>query len=96
MGIEPTGRMIDIRPNDFEDRGRHQPCKHFPKDRQPKKGRSATSVDKFDRRDSPIRLSPRSHTPPQRHCNRWSLEGQGSHQEGLTQSSPVRWRIRAS
>lgn len=29
MGIEPTDRMISIRPDGFEDRGRHQPCKHF-------------------------------------------------------------------
>ena len=30
MGIEPTGRGISPRPNGFEDRGRHQPCSHFP------------------------------------------------------------------
>ena len=29
MGIEPTGPMISIRPNGFEDRARHQPTKHF-------------------------------------------------------------------
>ncbi len=29
MGIEPTGRMVYIRPNGFEDRGHHQVCKHF-------------------------------------------------------------------
>ncbi len=29
MGIEPTGHMISIRPDGFEDRGRHQPSKHF-------------------------------------------------------------------
>ena len=30
MGIEPTNRMLYIRSNGFEDRGQHQPCKHFP------------------------------------------------------------------
>ena len=30
MGIEPTGRKLDLRPNGFEDRERHQPAKHFP------------------------------------------------------------------
>ncbi len=29
MGIEPTGRMVNTRPNGFEDRGHHQVCKHF-------------------------------------------------------------------
>jgi hypothetical protein len=29
MGIEPTGRAVDARPDDFEDRGHHQVCKHF-------------------------------------------------------------------
>ena len=29
MGIEPTDHMVDMRPNGFEDRGRHQPYKHF-------------------------------------------------------------------
>ena len=29
MGIEPTGRMLYIRPNGFEDRGRHQANRHF-------------------------------------------------------------------
>ena len=29
MGIEPTSRMVNIRLNDFEDRGHHQVCKHF-------------------------------------------------------------------
>ena len=29
MGIEPTDRMLYIRPNGFEDRGRHQAYKHF-------------------------------------------------------------------
>jgi len=29
MGIEPTSRMFNMRLNDFEDRGRHQACKHF-------------------------------------------------------------------
>ena len=31
MGIEPTERKVDLRPNGFEDRGHHQVCKHFPK-----------------------------------------------------------------
>ena len=30
MGIEPTEPMLYMRPNGFEDRGRHQACKHFP------------------------------------------------------------------
>jgi hypothetical protein len=29
MGIEPTSRTVNVRPNDFEDRGPHQRCKHF-------------------------------------------------------------------
>jgi hypothetical protein len=29
MGIEPTGRAVHARPDDFEDRGHHQVCKHF-------------------------------------------------------------------
>ena len=29
MGIEPTSRTFNMRLNDFEDRGRHQPCRHF-------------------------------------------------------------------
>jgi len=29
MGIEPTNHMISMRLNGFEDRGRHQPSKHF-------------------------------------------------------------------
>lgn len=29
MGIEPTGRAVDARPDDFEDRGHHQVCRHF-------------------------------------------------------------------
>lgn len=29
MGIEPTGRARNARPDDFEDRGHHQVCKHF-------------------------------------------------------------------
>ena len=29
MGIEPTGRRLYRRPSDFEDRGGHQPAKHF-------------------------------------------------------------------
>lgn len=29
MGIEPTDRMISIRPDGFEDRGQHQLCIHF-------------------------------------------------------------------
>ena len=29
MGIEPTGRKVDLRPNGFEDRGHHQVYKHF-------------------------------------------------------------------
>jgi len=29
MGIEPTGRAVNVRPNGFEDRGHHQVCKHF-------------------------------------------------------------------
>ena len=29
MGIEPTGREVDSRPNGFEDRGHHQVYKHF-------------------------------------------------------------------
>ena len=29
MGIEPTGRPVNERPDDFEDRGHHQVCKHF-------------------------------------------------------------------
>ena len=29
MGIEPTGRTRYVRPDDFEDRGHHQVCKHF-------------------------------------------------------------------
>ena len=28
MGIEPTDRMLYIRPNGFEDRGKHQLNKH--------------------------------------------------------------------
>ena len=36
MGIEPTGRTVNVRPNGFEDRGHHQVCKHF---RSEKKGR---------------------------------------------------------
>jgi hypothetical protein len=31
MGIEPTRRTVDVRRNGFEDRGRHQACKHFPR-----------------------------------------------------------------
>ena len=30
MGIEPTDRVLDTRSNGFEDRGRHQACRHFP------------------------------------------------------------------
>ena len=29
MGIEPTGHTVIVQPNDFEDRGHHQVCKHF-------------------------------------------------------------------
>ncbi len=29
MGIEPTDRMLYTRPSGFEDRGGHQPAKHF-------------------------------------------------------------------
>ena len=29
MGIEPTGEALNATPNGFEDRGRHQACKHF-------------------------------------------------------------------
>jgi hypothetical protein len=29
MGIEPTGETVNATPNGFEDRGRHQACKHF-------------------------------------------------------------------
>jgi len=29
MGIEPTDRTVNVRPNGFEDRGRHQAYKHF-------------------------------------------------------------------
>lgn len=29
MGIEPTGRKVDLRPNGFEDRGHHQVSRHF-------------------------------------------------------------------
>jgi hypothetical protein len=29
MGIEPTGRAVNVRPNGFEDRGHHQVCEHF-------------------------------------------------------------------
>lgn len=29
MGIEPTGRTVNVRPNGFEDRGHHQVYKHF-------------------------------------------------------------------
>ena len=29
MGIEPTGRTVDVRPDGFEDRGHHQVCEHF-------------------------------------------------------------------
>ena len=29
MGIEPTNRMLSIRPNGFEDRAGHQPWFHF-------------------------------------------------------------------
>lgn len=29
MGIEPTNRRLYLRLNDFEDRGGHQPAKHF-------------------------------------------------------------------
>ena len=29
MGIEPTDRKLYLRPNGFEDRGGHQPAKHF-------------------------------------------------------------------
>ena len=29
MGIEPTDHVISTRPDGFEDRGRHQPSKHF-------------------------------------------------------------------
>ena len=29
MGIEPTGREVDSRPNGFEDRGHHQVYRHF-------------------------------------------------------------------
>ena len=29
MGIEPTDHMISMQPYGFEDRGRHQPNKHF-------------------------------------------------------------------
>ena len=29
MGIEPTDRMLNMRPNGFEDRGHHQACEHF-------------------------------------------------------------------
>ena len=31
MGIEPTSHTINMRLNDFEDRGHHQVCKHFRK-----------------------------------------------------------------
>jgi len=31
MGIEPTDRTVDARPDDFEDRGCHQARVHFPK-----------------------------------------------------------------
>ena len=30
MGIEPTSDAVNAPPNGFEDRGRHQACKHFP------------------------------------------------------------------
>jgi len=29
MGIEPTGDAVHAPPDDFEDRGHHQVCKHF-------------------------------------------------------------------
>ncbi|MBB74090.1 MAG: hypothetical protein CMJ75_06205 [Planctomycetaceae bacterium] len=29
MGIEPTSDAVNAPPNGFEDRGRHQACKHF-------------------------------------------------------------------
>ena len=29
MGIEPTGHMISMQPDGFEDRGQHQLNKHF-------------------------------------------------------------------
>ncbi len=29
MGIEPTEPTVDVGPNGFEDRGRHQTSKHF-------------------------------------------------------------------
>ena len=29
MGIEPTDRTVNVRPDGFEDRGRHQACTHF-------------------------------------------------------------------
>ncbi len=29
MGIEPTDRTLYMRPSGFEDRGGHQPAKHF-------------------------------------------------------------------
>jgi len=29
MGIEPTGHMLNMQPNGFEDRGHHQVYKHF-------------------------------------------------------------------
>lgn len=32
MGIEPTGPALNARPSGFEDRGRHQACRHFRND----------------------------------------------------------------
>jgi len=29
MGIEPTGGAVHAPPDDFEDRGHHQVCRHF-------------------------------------------------------------------
>ncbi len=45
MGIEPTGETVIATPNGFEDRGRHQACKHFQRDEsQSTKGRVRPSL----------------------------------------------------
>ena len=48
MGIEPTEPAFDTGPNGFEDRGRHQTSKHFPRQFRTKKLRPVEASVFYD------------------------------------------------
>lgn len=77
MGIEPTGRKVNLRPNGFEDRGHHQVYKHFRVNGRFKFNRHARARKAAARR--------RRHAKPRRLRNPRKLSELGCEKTQLTE-----------